>query len=70
MRSRLVVLGLVAALAGGCGILGGDDEQEVTLYVAPMTAACFGPFERECLQVKESPEAGCVAVVPADQRGV
>ena len=58
MRVRSVVAGLtVAAFASGCGILGGDDEQEVTLYVAPMTAACFGPFERECLQVKESPEA-------------
>jgi hypothetical protein len=58
MSSWSLVRGLaLATLAAGCGILGDDDEQEITLYVAPMTATCFGPFERQCLQVKESPEA-------------
>ena len=57
MPIRSLALGLaIVALAGGCDMLGGDDEQEVTLYVAPMTATCFGPFERQCMQVKESPE--------------
>jgi hypothetical protein len=54
--SRVFVLAASVAL-GGCGIVGGDDEQEVTLYVAPMTTTCFGPFERQCLLVKESPDA-------------
>ena len=57
MRTWLAGLLAAAALASGCGLLGGEDEEEVTLYVAPMTATCFGPFERECLQVKESPDA-------------
>ena len=58
MRIRSCTLGLgVVAVLSGCDVLGGDEEQEITLYVAPMTATCFGPFERECLQVKQSPEA-------------
>ena len=51
-KGSALVLSMLAA--AGCGLLDGSGEEEVTLWVAPMTATCFGPFERECLQVKES----------------
>ena len=58
MRTLSLVLGLaVAAVAAGCDVLDGTDETEVTLYVGPMTVTCFGPFERQCLLVKETPDA-------------
>ena len=46
----------LGALVSGCDVIDGGDEQEVTLYIAPMTATCFGPFERQCLQVRELPD--------------
>lgn len=56
-RSWTPGLALVATLLSGCDVLVGPDETEVTLYVGPMTATCFGPFERQCLLVKETPDA-------------
>jgi len=47
--------GLLIALASACGILT-PDEHQLALYVAPEKVTCFGPFERTCLQVRESPD--------------
>lgn len=43
------------AVISACDLLTGDSEERVTLYVAAQTQTCFGPFDMQCLLVKERP---------------
>lgn len=54
--TRRIAVGLLSGLLwAGCGDPTGPEE--LTLFVAPEALPCFGVAPRDCLQVREEPEA-------------
>jgi hypothetical protein len=48
---------LAFVLLSGCAGPTGPKEDVLVLEVAPTRVPCFGPFPRDCLQVRERPDA-------------